>query len=465
MRRLCAALGLWLLCATAPLAQGTVTLSSEQLLAIGERALEAGDFATARRVAETFLAETPDSPRALLLGGYAALRAGDAETAIARGQAVWRGDGPRPAKRAAAELVAEAHLSREAFTPALTWLRRAARVAEPGPQRDRIRRAAARVEVLAPTRFTFGLTVAPSNNVNGGADSPFIVAEGVPLVGTLSESAQALSGTVADLSFSARHRLSQSRNHRLIIGAALFAREVWLSEDAREKAPDLSNSDLSYRRIDAFIQRETIIAEGVELTVSAGPGFVWQAEEARDALLSFDVQLATRLDALAGADAGRDAGAGILRFGFAVEQAYAQDDSSDQTRIDLSAAYRVPLAGGQLTTGLRLGETRSQSEFERSYRQTILAGWQRPLEGLPITLGLSAARSFTTYPDYTLLGIPVTGGRRDIRTVLRAQTAFRFENPWGLVPVLSFTVEETTSNVSRFETDELGLGLSIRRSF
>ncbi|MEL6914272.1 MAG: surface lipoprotein assembly modifier [Pseudomonadota bacterium] len=453
LRALFAALIFGLFPGPAAQAQETVSLSSEALLAAGEQALAAGDTATAAQIAESFLAQMPGAPRAILLSGYAALRAGDTDTALARARTLWRSDAPREARRAAAELAAEAHLTRRNFGAARRWLARAARLAPPGRARDTLRSAAARAKEAASTTFTFSLSIAPSSNVNGGADSPFITAEGVPFVGTLSESAQALPGTVADLSFSARHRLSQSSAHRLIVGAALFARHVWLSEDARERAPDLSNSDLSYRRLDAFVQREMRLGAQSELRLSAGPGFVWQAEEARDALLNVDARLTTRFDA------------GLLRLGFRLEEAFAQDDTADQRRLDLSASWRLPLAGGRFTAGARVGETQTASDLERSDRRTLRAGWQRPLEGLPLTVSLDAARTFTTYPDYTLLGIPVTGGRRDIRTVLRAQAALGVENPWGLVPVLSFTAEETTSNVSRFDTDELGLGLSIRRSF
>ena len=50
----------------------------------------------------------------------------------------------------------------------------------------------------------------PSSNVNGGADTPYNIIDGVPLVGTLSAGAQALSGWIGQTSLNVGYRLRRS---------------------------------------------------------------------------------------------------------------------------------------------------------------------------------------------------------------------------------------------------------------
>jgi hypothetical protein len=82
----------------------------------------------------------------------------------------------------------------------------------------------------------------------------------------------------------------------------------------------------------------------------------------------------------------------------------------------------------------------------------------------PARLSFTAGASWTDFPDYSLFG-PIPGGRQDRRVFARAEAVFEDWSFAGFAPVLSLDAARTESNVSRFDTDSVGVGISLRSTF
>ncbi|MEM6896386.1 MAG: hypothetical protein AAF576_03350, partial [Pseudomonadota bacterium] len=443
MGRLWGALCLILSLGGASVAAETVTLTNEELLGLAGRALTSGDAPLAAAISRTYLEENPEDARAHLILGRAVLRLEDTDQAFESARKAYRLASDDPLKTQAAVLAAEAALIADRLGVAERWFARAAWHAGPGPERDALRRALARTRQLNPTRVFLSFSVQPSSNVNGGANSASYVAEGVPFVGTLSESAQALSGTVADLSFAVRHRVRETRQNRTTLGFAAFAREVWLSDDAQEKAPDLSDGDLAYRRLDVSLRHE--YAVGPTRSWEFGATFGADREGGVDQNRIFALDTVWR---------ERVADDHLLRAGLRVQWDDPFDaDDDPATTYALRGAWRVRAGPGVFSVTAEVSERDTDDDFERFHGASLSVRYAFRREGWPVTIALSAGQTYTRYPDYTVLGVPVTDGRRDRRNRISADATFDFEAVAGFRPVLSLTAEETHSNVSRFETE------------
>lgn len=82
----------------------------------------------------------------------------------------------------------------------------------------------------------------------------------------------------------------------------------------------------------------------------------------------------------------------------------------------------------------------------------------------PARLGVTLGASWTEFPDYAVI-FPVPGGRQDERVFARIEAAFEGWTVAGFAPVVSLDAARSDSNVSRFDTESLGLGVTLRSTF
>ncbi len=163
------------------------------------------DPALALQIAEAILTQIPDDRTALIVVAAAAPQVGDPDrgrTAGARAFAVSQTDAQ---KYEAARLTALAAANDQRYTLATFWLRRALTVAPNDQERNRTLRDARGVTRLNPWSTQLSFSLAPSSNLNGGAEDEASTAPGNP-TGTLSADAQAIAGWRAVLAF--QHQLS-----------------------------------------------------------------------------------------------------------------------------------------------------------------------------------------------------------------------------------------------------------------
>ncbi|MFN7051667.1 MAG: hypothetical protein ACK4NH_06090, partial [Gemmobacter sp.] len=79
----------------------------------------------------------------------------------------------------------------------------------------------------------------------------------------------------------------------------------------------------------------------------------------------------------------------------------------------------------------------------------------------PVRLGASAFVGVRDYPDYRLGPITVVDGREDDRFGLSLDMTFESLGVMGYAPSLSISSERSLSNISRFDTRSLEIGLGI----
>ena len=89
-------------------------------------------------------------------------------------------------------------------------------------------------------------------------------------------------------------------------------------------------------------------------------------------------------------------------------------------------------------------------------------GWREPIG--PLQLSVAAGVATSHFRDYTII-LPVPDGRRDTRVFGSVTAVFPTVDYAGFVPVVTLGVQDTRSNVSRFERNEYSLNVGIRSSF
>ena len=429
----------------------TVNAPSAQVEGAALLALSQGDAPTAYALAQALVASNPDDPDTQIILARAALRLGRPEESRNAAKAVWRLTRSSKERYAAARLAARASIALGQSGATKRWLSRSLALAPTDRARAQLRADYAAVRAAAPTQANFSFTVAPSDNVNGGSTNSFFLIDRVPFVGQLSADAQALAGYEARLNYSLSHRVFESERHRTSLTFALNTRDVWLSSEAQEAAPDLDPKDLAYRRADIGIRNEWIdTANGLLWSATAEVGTIYSGSEFQDDTLSF----------------GLRANAEFFSYGLDLERRFTRDPLDvEDTHVTVSLRHRRPLEFGTLSVGASFKEVMSDSIFAASSHLSI-DGYLALREPLgPFRLAGFAGATRTHYPEYVSGGIAVPGGRTDITARLGAEASIPNFLISGFHPVLSLSAQRTDSNVSRFETEQIGLGLALRRSF
>ena len=143
----------------------------------------------------------------------------------------------------AALVAADSSAGVKKFMRAKLWLRFADQNARTEADSDLVAKLYRAVARRDPLSFQADFTATPSNNVNNGAETTIIQIAGLPFV--LSDSEQQLGGVRAAARLTAIYRLSETRTERTDLIADAFTRKVWLDAQARDKAPDVQNSDFA----------------------------------------------------------------------------------------------------------------------------------------------------------------------------------------------------------------------------
>nr|WP_255723205.1 surface lipoprotein assembly modifier [Thalassobius sp. Cn5-15] len=248
-----------------------------------------------------------------------------------------------------------------------------------------------------------------------------------------------------------------SKTSQTRIGLRYYGRRVHLSDEARDLAPTVSNSDLAfdYGEVSLAQLRQTATAQwryGFAL------GQSWSGGERFQRSTRLNVSRSATLGAL-----------GRLRLGSQLERLSYSDNRPDVNGITLSSHLsRHSEDWGNWQFGLTL--KRERSDNINADRKQVIAqiAWAPDVSALPVmsdltpvvTLGGSKQR----YDAYSA-GFIVPGGRRDETVFGQLEATFTQFDYAGFAPTVTLRSRRTTSNVSRFETRETTLSLGVRSSF
>lgn len=392
----------------------------------------------------------------LQASAYARLgRPGDARAAAAR---AYRFGTNNTQKFEAAQLAARLAVAEERPGMAQLWLRRTA-IHSPNEAADKgIARDYTRLRQINPWSFRLNGSLQPSDNVNNGADSPLNIIDGVPYVGLNSGAAQALSGVIGTLDFSLGYRLSQNERRETRVGARYYLQRVQLSDDARALAPSASNSDFAFDYGELNLSHRFLVGDNqnagpVNLTLSFG-----HAEYG-----GVKIYDTTRLNA---ARRWRLSDQQQLSLGLSAERRNSIYQSLDGTIWGANAGLTYSLAGNsELEVSLSFRDSRAASVNGTSRATALSAVYTlgRKLGPARVQAGLGLAQ--TDYPRYLVGNIVVPGGRQDEAWNANIDFVFEDIDYAGFAPRLSLRTARTSSNISRFATEQLTLTLGIASKF
>ncbi|WP_226627260.1 hypothetical protein [Alloyangia pacifica] len=437
-------------------ALGGMTLSATQMRIAALRAVQTGHYALAVELGGLLLRADPADPYGHFVIAQAELRRGNPAEARKAARQTLRYAKTDVQKHEAARVMAAAHALDGRYFLSQLWMRRAMMDVPSEALEQRAGREYRALRSLSRLSLSLDLSVAPSSNVNGGASEEISTVDGLPLVGILSPSAQALSGVSARGALSLGYALQRGPTSETRLRGYGTLRRVWLSDESRDKAPDVENSDFGASSLEIGLQhRRQLGEEGPLVSGSATLGRAWQGGERsydyRRAALSF-VQPLGALTALTGG----------------LSWQHQQDAENDFDDVD-TLGYQLGVIhdfGARGAVSAMLVGGAADSDNGQITRDTLglRLGYEpgAPLGPVRLSFGLSAFEH--RYPDYRVL-FPVPGGRED--EVWRAEMQLRFDklDYAGFVPVLDLSAERSESNVSRFETETFALSLGFKSRF
>lgn len=436
-----------------PLAQ-TLESSPQGATAAARSALASGNIEMARLLALAALQETPKDSGALSVLAAVALAQSQSRAAGKVALQAWQSSDTRDEKFAAARLVARAAYDLEAHEYSKRWLRRALQFAPDTAARNATIRDFLTVRRESPVTLDFRLSVSPSDNLNQGARDPMLVIDGQPTYFIFDGSTMALSGAEANLAAGLSYRLSRSQTAQTDLTLTLRHRSVVLSDSAQALAPTVSAGDLATWDLEGGVSRSLQLSEAYSLRYGAEISQSWFGGDAYAFALHAHSNLTRTLSPTA-----------RLRLGVSADHQIRRGSGTSATALTVdSGLERVLSSGDRLGFRLEMGTTLSADSNQKNAR---MAGEIRYLKAEPIAgARLSAALGFS-YRDYPVFfnNIFNTTGRQDKTLSASVDLALPELGAYGFEPVVTLKGSQTHSNVSRYETRALGLGISLQSSF
>ncbi|WP_158269917.1 surface lipoprotein assembly modifier [Litoreibacter ponti] len=433
-----------------------VEVSLDQGFQIARRAFAQQNYALAHLIAQQILQAKPKDVPALLLSAASAPYVGRAKDGRLDARKAYLSAESPAQKRSAATFAAVA--SAQEKRPLLTqlWLRRAYQHSETEQQRSNISAQYRKYRQISPVRLFFSATVAPSSNLNGGADSQFLTIDGIYPVGVLSGSAQALSGTRATVRGQLTYTLSEATTRKTTLSVSGSISRVDLSGEAKALAPDISSRDLGDTQLGVSLRHQ--IAPGrkpIPDTYSLGVGQTWFGGESYYTYLTLGLGRQFRV--------GQDA---IVRVGAENTRQFYEDGRSTRDISTLRAGMTRRVREGDLLS-FNLSLSRSNSDTQNDRYEAVYAslGYELGEPIGPVSVAATIGYGETRYDNYTLGFFRVPGGRVDKTTRLSLDLTLSETGYLGFVPQINIAHNRTQSNVSRFERSTTGVGLSFVSAF
>ena len=433
-----------------------MTLSAAQMRIAALRAVQTGHYAVAAELGGLLLRADPSDPYGHFVIAHAELRRGNTTAARKAARQTLRYARTDVQKHEAARVMAAAYAQDESYFLSQLWMRRAMMVVLNEAFEQRAGREYKALRTLSRLSLSLELSAAPSSNVNGGASEEISTVDGLPLVGILSPSAQALSGFSARGALSLGYAVQRGPTSETTLRGYGTLRRVWLSDEARDKAPSVENSDFGASSMEIGLQhRRRLGDKGPVVSGSATLGRAWQGGRYSYDYRRAAFSLVQPLGLVTALTAG-------------LSWQHQQDADTAYNDVD-TVGYQLGVIHDLGTPGavsaMLIGGT-AESQNGQITRDTggLRLGYEPGATLGPLRLSFAVSAFEHRYPEYRVL-FPVPGGRAD--EVWRAEMQVTFEklDYAGFVPVLDLSAERSESNVSRFETETLALSLGFKSRF
>ncbi len=433
-----------------------VELTLPQARQLTVRALKAGRPKLAYTLSQGLLKADPQSSFAHFTLANAQALLGQAKPARKSAARAYRFADSKLHRFEAAELAARLSFADERPTLTQLWLRRAVQNAPNEQVEQQLGRDYGVVRAKNPFSFSIRGGFRPSNNVNGGSNTEVQIIDGLPFTGQLSGSAQALSGTIGTLDTTLRYRLRGSEKSRTEVAARLFVRRTFLTDGAREQAPDVENSDYGSTFAEVRLDHTFAVGDkGNTARIGTGAGQYWFAEDRSYHFVNVNAGHSWRVGERTS-----------LSLDASLEHRISdRADILDSTYFVLSGGLRHARPNGdKLSFSLGLRETDSDFVNSRNSSAILSANYAFAKQLGPAKISAGLVAGYSDFPDYVSL-VAVPGGRQDRTVYANINFFFPDVDYAGFAPNLRVSAGRKFSNVSRFDTEELSVSLGIQSKF
>lgn len=432
-----------------------VTLTAEKTRAAAMQALSQGNAATAYQLARGLLKINPRDPSAYFLIARAMRIMGKPTLGRKAAQYAFRYSENPDHRFLAAQLAARFAFDEGRHLPAQYWLRRSHDHAPNDRAKTQTGRDFRRVAAANPLSFHLSFSIAPSDNVNSGAQTDRLTVEGDPWFNwPISSDGQALPGTVTTAGIDMAYRLRQNRQSQTKLLLKLSARHVHFTSDVRRRlTAGLTASDFSSHGVELGLSHAMRMGEKAmgRVTVSLGKRWYGGRPYLTYGRLGYDHTMAM-------------GDKRFLRLGATVERR-DYDDRFPATQLEARADYVITRPrGARLTGGVVLARTWADGANRAHDRATLYGNIQPARRIGPAKASLTLGVGRVDYPSYILL-VPLAGGRSENSLFGAATLHFDQLSFAGFSPAVTLHAKRTRSNISRFDVNETTLSIGIRSNF
>lgn len=331
------------------------------------------------------------------------------------------------------------------------WLRQASEHAQTPADIATLQQRFATSRQQSPLSFGFGFSIAPSDNINNGAQqSDFTLG---PYRFFFPPEQMALSGVEYAARLHVDYALRQTPHAQTRLRVALFGRSYTLSDAARAQAPDMRGADYSLARAEVSLAQRFATPDFPGTTeITLGTGKQWQGGQ-----LTFDFRT------LSVAQSARLSDAERLTLSVSVEQRVSGlRPALDEDLYSVAISYRYTRANrDQIHVSLRgaFNDAARHSRSYHDYHASLGYSLDRPIMG--VGLGFRAGAGHKDYDSF-----PISlDGRRDYSVSLGMHAVFYDMTYLGFAPDLDITARRTRSNVTRYDTSDLQIRLGFTSVF
>ncbi|MCF6315715.1 MAG: surface lipoprotein assembly modifier [Marinosulfonomonas sp.] len=423
----------------------------EQSRGFGMDSLRSGRPDVAEAIALALLKRDPNDVQALLMLSGAQTALGKGPIGAKTGKQAYAIAKTRIEMFAAARAVASAKTLTENYTQAEIWLRRALQHAPADQYRNIVKRDFRFVKRRNPLQLNFTFGVAPSSNINNGANSDRAWLFGLPFI--LSGEAQALSGVEYSAGLRTRYRISQNATRATDIGLMLYGTSYTLSQSAQQLAPNASASDYSYFIAELSARKRILLNAGkthVAYSLALGQNWYGGKPLTRYFRLGIDRQHSISPKV-------------FTKFGFTI-------DHQDRIQIANRALDTLAVSGaisfrnktrGTLTLGLdgRKANGSDRGGEYSSLSASIGYSFGSPILGADTTVTISAENRTFPFSVYS------SDGRNDKRLSAGITMLFSKADVYGFSPMIAIKAAKTDSNIDLYNAESFTVKLGFRSTF
>ena len=442
-----------LLCAFACIASPLAAQPATEVLQNAEQALSAGNPARTVELTQTLLLQNTDDFTALYLLSLARSDLGQDEAAAQVATSAY-GAALNDAERLqAARLIGGARFRLGHYTRAQWWLRIAANYATTPQDTATVAREFQQIQRTNPLSAQANLNIAPTDNINNGADSDLLSLDGIDIEFRLPPETMALSGIeyAGDLQLS--YRISQNTRQITSVDAFAYARSYTLSAASENSVLGLKGSDYALVLAEVALTQRRFLIDGFGLTtVSGGGGHVQFSGEPLWNYTKFTLGQ----EFAAGPDA-------VLSVQASVQNQTARNDIVPNTKVyNLTTSYAVQRPNGdrfQLSLVGILNDAEIDESTFSDISGSINYSFARPI--LSINWSMTAGIGHTNFDEFSLS----LDGRRDDYITVGGTGVLSDLSYFGFSPSITVTATKRQSNVDPFNSTQIQARIGIQSNF